>query len=387
MEGGAHPRRALRRQPLAAYDAPVGPRATVPWLTILPPVPLRPPLRPPSRLPYPLAEPDVALFARSRHAIWHAVQALGLDEGDEVLVPAFNCGAEVEALLRAGLVCRFFDPTPSLEPDEAELDALLHPRIRALYLIHFLGFPQDAASWRRWCDERGLLLFEDAAQAWLAEMSGGPVGSFGDAAVFSLYKTIGLADGAALVVRGHPVAGAPPGVSKLGDVARLWGRRLGAHPSWPARAVTAPLKARHVRRGDLEPALEPDFELGDPLAPLCGLSRFLAMRLADSRTAERRRANYRELAGALEEHVPAAFRRLPDGASPLGFPVEHRPGLVDRIRRQGVLACLFWHRRHPGLAAGGFPEADRLRASIVILPVHQELRPQDLERIARAAHS
>jgi hypothetical protein len=54
---------------------------------------------------------------------------------------------------------------------------LLGPRARALNLIHSLGFPQDAARWRRFCDDRGLLLFEDATRGWLSSDCGRPLGS------------------------------------------------------------------------------------------------------------------------------------------------------------------------------------------------------------------
>jgi hypothetical protein len=56
---------------------------------------------------------------------------------------------------------------------------------RALYLTHFLGFPQHAERWRAWLDRRGLLLIEDEAQAWLATQNGRPAGSIGDPAVFA----------------------------------------------------------------------------------------------------------------------------------------------------------------------------------------------------------
>ena len=64
-----------------------------------------------------------------------------------------------------------------------------------MYLIHYLGFPQDAPGWLRWCRERGLLLIEDAAQAWLASVGGRPLGSFGDMAIFSFYKAVGVPEG------------------------------------------------------------------------------------------------------------------------------------------------------------------------------------------------
>jgi hypothetical protein len=44
----------------------------------------------------------------------------------------------------------------------------------------------------------------------------------------------------------------------------------------------------------------------------------------------------------------------------------------------------FWGVAHPSLPAAAFPVAKRLRASIVGVPVHQELRGRDLERIVTA---
>ena len=120
-------------------------------------------------------------------------------KGDEVLVPAYHHGSEIEALVRAGVKCRFYEASETLEPVTRELEAALTPRTRALLIVHYIGFPQDSDRWRRWCDEHGLLLLEDAAQAWLASASGRPVGSFGDLSVFCLYKTFGFPDGSALV--------------------------------------------------------------------------------------------------------------------------------------------------------------------------------------------
>ncbi|MGH9197313.1 MAG: DegT/DnrJ/EryC1/StrS family aminotransferase, partial [Acidimicrobiia bacterium] len=140
--------------------------------------------------PFPLGRRDCRLYARARHGLWSACMAMGLQADDEVMAPAYHHGSEIEAMLKARLRIRFFDPTDTLEPDPDELDRVLRPRVRVLYLIHYLGFPQDMVRWRSWCDERGLLLFEDAAQAWLATRDGIPVGSLGDLAIYCMYKTI-----------------------------------------------------------------------------------------------------------------------------------------------------------------------------------------------------
>ena len=103
------------------------------------------------RVPFPLDKPGCVLFERARHGLWHGLRALGLVGDDEVLVPAYHHGSEIEAFVRAGLTCRFYEATEALAPDERELEALLGLRTRALHLIHYLGFAQDAPRWRGWC--------------------------------------------------------------------------------------------------------------------------------------------------------------------------------------------------------------------------------------------
>jgi dTDP-4-amino-4,6-dideoxygalactose transaminase len=103
-------------------------------------------------LPFPLAAAGCSLYARARHGLWAAARALGLGGGAVVLAPAYHHGSEIEALLRAGARCRFYEATPDLAPDEAELEEQLGPEVRALLLVHTLGFVQDAPRWRAWCD-------------------------------------------------------------------------------------------------------------------------------------------------------------------------------------------------------------------------------------------
>jgi dTDP-4-amino-4,6-dideoxygalactose transaminase len=353
-------------------------------ITALPPLP--PSLwteRPSRQLPFPLGEPGCRLFSRARHGLWQALRSAALKPDDEVLAPAYHHGSEIEALVRAGVRCRFYDATPeTLEPDEDELRRLLGPRTRALHLTHFLGFPQNAPRWRRWCDERGLLLIEDAAQAWLATLDGRPVGSDGDIVIYCLYKTFGLPDGAALISRAQVAATAPSRRLAAAEIAfdhALWLTTRSPLLSW--LAVHAYRERRY--------SAERDFALGDA-ASAPSIGTLLALpRVARPAAAERRRRNYKVLLGELGERVPPGFRDLPAGASPLVFPIvsDDKSGLLTRLRARGIRALDLWSTPHPALPAANYPVARALRTNVVGLPVHQELCEEDLSRIVTATHA
>ena len=347
-------------------------------LGVWPPLPLDVYRRPANPPPYPLREHSCRLYRFGRQALWHGVRALGLSASDEILVPAYHHGSEVEALLQAGLACTFYEGSEELSPDEDELETLLTDRTRALLLIHYAGFPQDAARWRRWCDDHGLLLIEDAAQSWLASHEGRPVGMQGALSIFCIYKTFGLPDGAAAV--GATAA------SDAGGRGRFGARGL-------ARVHAAWLMTRFGRLAQLSAGLverpyvpEEDFALGDPETSPSRATIRLLPRVADPGAAQARRENYSRLLVELGELVAPPFRTVPGGASPFLFPIRtvDKPGVLGWLRSRGIVGLDFWSVAHPSLPAGRFPRAASLRSSIVGLPVHQELRAGDLDRIATA---
>ncbi len=346
-------------------------RTLVPALAPLPPsVWTR---RPARELPFPLAEPGCRLFARARHALYWALSDL-VEPGSEILAPAFHHGSEIEAFERAGLACRFYEATETLVPDEAELAGLLTARTRALHLVHYLGFPQDGAAWRHWCDERGLLLVEDLAQGWLSTIGGRPAGSFGDVAVFCMYKTFGLADGAALVTR-TPTNGSllrrRAGLNWLGMEHALWLATRTTSAAWLAD-----------RRAPRVGTLEYTVGLGEPRGPSAATLAALP-RIVDPSVAAERRANYRRYLELIPDLVAEPFTDLPDGASPFVLPavVPEKQETLRRLRARRVRPLNFWTLPHPSLAVERFPRAGKLRETVIGLPVHQELRPGDVDRV------
>lgn len=325
--------------------------------------------------PFPLDDPRCAVFELARQGLRWGVERLGVGPGDEILAPAYHHGSEIEALSATGALVRFYEATETLAPDPDELDALTSARTSALHLVHPLGFPQDSRRWRAWCDERRLALIEDAAQAWLSSRDGVPVGSVGDLAIFSLYKSVGAPDGGAVVSR--DAAEVSPGAERLGlgDVARChrrWLRQRGLPAPRPPRSA-----ATQVDPVD-------DFAVGNVLAGPCRIGAFLLRRDIYADVAGRRRSNYARLLERLGPIVPRPFDELPAGASPFAFPVEvdRKSELILHLDAAGIESLDLWRHPHPSLPVGDFPAAAHRRDRIAGLPVHQDLSTADIERIA-----
>jgi dTDP-4-amino-4,6-dideoxygalactose transaminase len=321
-------------------------------------------------LPFPLDRAEVQLYARARQALLRGLPALGLQGGDEVLVPTYHHGSEISAVLAAGLRCVGYELDAELQPDEEGLVRLLTRRTRALHLIHYLGFPQDVPRWRAFCDRHGLLLVEDGAQAWLSTLAGVPVGSCADLAVFCLYKTTGLPDGAAAwSPRGLPP---PEQVGANGTGALL---RWAAGHAMRSLAGPAPARAYDAAK---------DMAVPDAAAGASTAAVHMVRRTRLELVKAARRASYRMLLEQLHDLVPPPFATLPSGGVPFAFPVavHDKSAVLSDLRRAGIDALDLWREAHPQVPSGPGTTATRLRRQVIGLPVHAGVRPHDLQHIS-----
>jgi hypothetical protein len=352
-------------------------------LTVAPPLPWNVyAKRPQVPLPFPFHQGLGRLYARARQGLYEGLLRLSLPRGSQALVPAFHHGSEIEAYVRAGLGLRYYDVGPGIAPDPSELEARVDPAVRVLHVIHYLGLAQDVARWREWCDRRGIHLVEDAAQGWLGAIEGRPLGTWGTLSLFSIYKTVGVPDGGAVVLGGamlHPDGRHHMGIR--GVVVR--------HGAWfAARSTVAASLWKRFRRAQAYLA-EKDFCLGDPDRGATAPLTLLLPRLLASPVAETRARHFRALMSELLAWVPRPFRRDPEGLSPFAFPVfvEDKDRAAAQLMRHGVRAVNLWSVPHPTLVAAEYPRASLLRTGMLLLPLHQELRRRDLDRIVCAAHA
>jgi dTDP-4-amino-4,6-dideoxygalactose transaminase len=145
---------------------------------------------------------DAAVAVNSCTAALHlALLALGVGPGDEVLVPSLTFVATASAVLYTGAAPVFVDIESLNSPHISLEDARqkLTPNTRAVVVMHYGGYLVDLVAWRRFADENGLVLIEDAAHA--PGMS--QVGSISDAAVFSFFsnKNMSTAEGGMVLTR------------------------------------------------------------------------------------------------------------------------------------------------------------------------------------------
>ncbi len=157
-----------------------------------------------------IGAPYCVSVANGTEAIEIGLYALGVGQGDEVIVPANSFFASSEAVTSAGARVVFADNHPDYYTlDVEDFRRKITPRTKAVVVVHLYGQPADMDPILEVAREHNLIVFEDIAQAHGALYKGRKVGTFGHGASFSFYpgKNLGAyGDGGAIVFQDEQVA-------------------------------------------------------------------------------------------------------------------------------------------------------------------------------------
>ncbi|NEQ45420.1 MAG: DegT/DnrJ/EryC1/StrS family aminotransferase [Leptolyngbya sp. SIOISBB] len=159
-------------------------------------------------------------------AIALGLSACGIGEGDEVLLPVNTFVATLIGILRSGAIPVFVDcdqDTALLDLEAAEAAVTL--KTRAVIPVHLYGQMVSPSGLKALAERHDLLIFEDAAQAHLAEREGMRAGSVGTAAAFSFYpsKNLGaIGDGGMLLTQEALVAETTRSLRNYGAVRKYF---------------------------------------------------------------------------------------------------------------------------------------------------------------------
>lgn len=301
-----------------------------------------------------------------------SLQALDLEEGDEVVTSPFTFVATLNAILEAGATAVFADveeTTFTLDPTRAA--EAVTDRTRVVAPVHLYGQPADMTAIGALADQRGLAVLEDAAQAHGARHRGRPVGSFGIGS-FSFYATKNITTGEG-------------GIITTDDDALAEKLRIMRNQGMRARYEYV-MAGHNYRMTDLQAALA-----------LPQLARYEQTVSTRRRHAEWLSAALADVPGLVvpsvrvgDDHVWHQYTvRIETGAH------RDRAGVTEVLAERGVGFGVYYprnvydypvYREHPRVHVDDslLEVSARVAGEALSLPVHEHLTSSDLDRIASA---
>jgi perosamine synthetase len=287
-------------------------------------------------------------------AIHLAVLALGIGEGDEVLVPAYTFPATANVVALAGARPVLVD----VDPDTFDIDPAkvsVGPRTKAILPVHLFGRPA------RLEELPAVTVLEDAAGALGAVRQGRPCGGLGVAACLSFHprKIVTTGEGGAVTTN---------------DAALAERVRSLRHHGWSPSD-----------RYDDMPAAGLNYRLSDIL---CAVGIPQVRRLAELLAAREQVAEgYAERLAALPVRLPSADPGDRHGWQAYVIQVDRRDAVMSRLREEGIqcqIGTYALHRLSAYRDQGSFPGADACFDRALALPLHSRLTDSDLDRVAEA---
>jgi dTDP-4-amino-4,6-dideoxygalactose transaminase len=321
--------------------------------------------------------------ASGTDALWLALQAVGVREGDAVLTSPFSFFASASSIARCGAKPVFADIDPAalnLDPVASEIGLKQsgEARIKAILPVHLFGQCADMSSLQKLEEAFGVAVVEDAAQAFGARWADRAAGSFGKAAAFSFYPTKNLAacgDGGCVTTDDPELAAHLRRLRNHGGRERYyheefgWNSRLDAMQAAILRVKLRHLDAWNQRRRSIAARYTAEFERA-------GLTR------AGNTT--------------IDSQSPIAVL----GIRPKAFHIFHqyviRASRRDELRMflsdRGIGTEIYYpvplHLQQAflylGYEKGAFPEAERAAREVLALPMFPELTEDEQQRVTVA---
>jgi dTDP-4-amino-4,6-dideoxygalactose transaminase len=148
--------------------------------------------------------------ASGTDALHLALAAAGVGPGDEVITTAFTFIATAEAIAYVGATPVFVDIDPrTYNIDPGKVEVAITDHTRAVLPVHLFGQPARMDTLKILCEKHGLLLVEDCAQSFGAEVEGTQTGAIGELGCFSFFPSKNLGcygDGGLITTRSDELA-------------------------------------------------------------------------------------------------------------------------------------------------------------------------------------
>lgn len=301
-------------------------------------------------------------------AIWLALRALGVGEGDEVITTPFTFVAttEVIALLGARPVYVDIDPTTfNLDPNLIE--ARITERTKAILPVHLYGQPADISRIQEIAGRHSLRVVYDGAQAIGAEADGKPVGAYGDAVTLSFFPTKnlgGVGDGGMILTNNPDLAEELRTLRFHGSGGSYFYKRVG-YCSRLDELQAAILRAKFPHLAEW------------------------------NNTRRRNAAEYRELLGDMPIALPRETPGVKHIYHQFTMRCTERDALKDYLKAREIDSGVYYPSplhleeayKYLGYRPGDLPEAERACREVLSLPVFPELTDQQLAHVAGSIRS
>jgi len=318
-------------------------------------------------------EKEFSKFCNVKHAIgvgdgtdalYLAVRALGISEGDEVIIPVNTYIATAEAVTLNGAKPIFVDiDLDTFNIDVENIEKAITKKTKAIIPVHLFGQPADMAPILKIAKKHRLYVIEDCAQAHGAEYKGRRAGSMGDIACFSFFpaKNLGAyGDGGMVITNNSKLAGKLRMLRNHGRKEKYLHKIEGINSRLDEiQAAILRVKLKHLDKWNK--ARQKNAKIYDKLFKDC-----------EDISVQK----------VIKDVVPVYYF--------YAVRVKNRKKIQGKLKKEGVSTGVHYPiplhlqpaYKHFGYKKGDFPKAEKEAVEVLSLPIYPELMERQIKFIA-----
>jgi len=311
-------------------------------------------------------------------ALHLALASLGIEEGDEVVLPSLTFVATANAVFYVGARPVFADivSMENLNISPEEIEKKITKKTKAIIVMHYGGYPCEMKAILGIAKRYGLYVIEDAAHAPGAEYHGKKCGLIGEVGCFSFFsnKNLVTGEGGMVVTRDKTLAERIQRMRSHGMEALSWDKYLGRLSSYDIRGL-----GYNYRTTEIQSAL--------------GL---VQLKKLDRNNRKRKRLVQLYVNGLQKvEEISIPFSRLKGHPSYHLFPILVAPhidrnSVMERLKRFGIQTSVHYppihlfsfYRKRFSFKRGMLPKTEEVSRREVTLPLHPRMAERDVKWIA-----
>ncbi len=311
-------------------------------------------------------------------ALHMACMAIGLQPGDEVILPALTFVATANAVRYTGATPVFADVTDenNLNISPESIEQRITPQTRAIIVVHYGGYPCDMPRIMEIAKKHNLYVIEDDAHAIGSELNGIKLGNWGDVSCFSFFsnKNMTTGEGGMVTANDDKFAEKLRLFRSHGMTSMTWDRHKGHAWSYDVVELGYNYRIDEIR---------------------AALGRVQLSKL-DANNARRRSLaqQYRDILQELIPEVAVPFENHPGVSSvhimPILLPVgTDRTRFMDNMKAHGIQTSIHYPPVHHFTAYENvthqpLPVTENVVGREVTLPLYPALHDDDIMTVAKA---
>jgi dTDP-4-amino-4,6-dideoxygalactose transaminase len=345
----------------------------------------------------------MVFFAKGRHALAYGLKLLHIAPGSAILIPAYICDPTIVPLRQRGYKLIFVDIDENFDFNLTVVERLIKSsNIKAILAPHYFGFPAKIKDLLHLCNAYGVKVIEDCAHSFLSKVDDKPVGSFGHIAIYSMRKTLAVPDGGALKINFGctslpPVHASYNKKSSYQDISYLVQRALEKVIVSVGRVNIYSKKFVRWKDGfrslvNVKSKKDKASHNNSLISPSWQLKAYLENKQYLEEIALKRCNNFETLVEKFRTiKIDLLLEKVPTGCVPQVFIVKDETGgLCDKFRDNNLGATQWPGHELPLLVREyprQFPVTHKLNNTLVMLPLHQSAKLDQLNYMAEVLDS